>query len=409
MNVLLLLVDTLRSDFLGCYGNLNVKTSVLDEFAGEGVRFEQAISTATWTPPSVSALVSGIYPHRLGMFRFDKPFDEETKTLFHYFLEEGYEVGSFVFDENFLFSRVEAAHVQGNFRDFSKPLNWIKTNSHKPFFLYLHYYWVHGPYEPQSSAKAWSEANERIHSLLRDDPSGVEKCKSLYAGAVEKMSEEWLAQILETLDKKGILDETLIVFIADHGESWGERIEDKSQIKVNFDQHGRFLYDELLKVPLIMRWGKNIPSGRTIKNQVRNIDVTPTILDLCGIESFLKEKGNYRTIDGVSLRKMIYDNWKGEPLEAISSATDLEFEGIAKMSFRLPEWKLIWSLKEDTEEFYHLLDDPGEKINLVNHRSRLREEMKSKLEGELASISSKKIDEQEKNEIKKHLRGLGYL
>ena len=82
MNVLLLLVDTLRSDFLGCYGNLNVKTSVLDEFAGEGVRFEQAISTATWTPPSVSALVSGIYPHRLGMFRFDKPFDEETKPCF---------------------------------------------------------------------------------------------------------------------------------------------------------------------------------------------------------------------------------------------------------------------------------------------------------------------------------------
>ena len=149
MNVLFLIVDCLRADYLGCYGNTNVHTPAVDKLASEGILFEKTIATATWTPPSMAAIFSGIYPHRLGMYKFEDPFLPNVKTLFHYFSEKKYRIGSYVFDEECLFKNFDKAKVQDNFRDFEKPLNWIKGNYKHNFFLFIHYYWVHGPYEPQ--------------------------------------------------------------------------------------------------------------------------------------------------------------------------------------------------------------------------------------------------------------------
>jgi len=404
MNVLLLVVDALRSDYLGCYGNKDVNTHVVDNLAKEGVKFDQDISTATWTPPSTSAIISGIYPHKLGIYDFDTPFDPQIKTIFHYFLEKGYEVGSYVFDEKYLFSKFDFAKVQGNFRDFTKPLNWIKNNSDKKFFLYIHYYWIHGPYEPQDSAKAWSEANHKILAMLRTDTKGVEKCKKLYKRAVEKMSEEWLAQIIDTLERENILDDTLIVFTADHGESWGERIKDKSNIRVNFDLHGRFLYDELLRVPLIFRMPSELPTGITVKNQVRNVDIMPTILDIAGIEQCSQP------IDGLSLRNMIFNKENNRELLAVSSASYVMYKTIvktiAKTSLRTPEWKLIWSLKENSLELYNLKTDPHETTNVVAKYPQVADRLKNILEEELKQVPPKNLPVNEEKRVKDKIKKL---
>jgi arylsulfatase A-like enzyme len=412
MNVLLLVVDALRSDYLGCYGNGEVKTTEVDTLAREGVKFDQAISTATWTPPSTSAIISGIFPHKLGIYDFDTVFNPQIKTIFHYFLENDYEIGSYVFDEKYLFSKFDFACVQGNFMDYTKPLNWIKKNKHKDFFLYLHYYWVHGPYEPQNSAEAWSKSNQKLLAMLREDPEGVEKCKTLYKKAVEVMSEEWLAQILNTLKEEDILDDTLIVLTSDHGESWGERIKDKSTIRVNFDLHGRFLYDELLKIPLIFRMPKYLPAGITVKRQVRNIDIMPTIIDIAGISQS-------QITDGVSLKSMIFKEMDGKKddkmdknrgLQAVSSAPDVEgktiMRQIAKISLRTLQWKLIWSLKESFEELYHLRDDPGETVNVAAEYTDVHRALKALLEEELKKAPPEHIPRKEEQKIKDKIREL---
>lgn len=363
MKVLWLTADALRRDYLGCYG-AKINTHTVDNLAKEGVKFDQAITAATWTPPSTAAFISGIYPHRLGIQHFFSPWNPKVKTIFHYFADAGYEVGSFVFED--LFSKYPFARVQGVFRDYQKPLAWIKKNSKKEFFLYLHYFWTHGPYEPQDSAEAWSSANHKLLKMLREDPDGVEKCKKLYKKAVERMDEEWLSPILDTLEKEGILDETLIIFTSDHGESWGERIKDKSKIRVNFDLHGRFLYDELLRVPLILRMPDILPAGSVIKEQVRTVDIMPTILDIAGIE-----RDRY-PIDGLSLMDY-FNNRKGRRDRlAISSATDDKFKKIAKIAIRTPKWKMIWTIEDDFVELYNLDTDPGESRNVADNYSIIK-------------------------------------
>ena len=408
LKVLLLLVDCLRRDYLSCYGSDAVSTPTLDALAAEGTCFNQAIASATWTPPAVAAIVSGVYAHKLGIYQFDKPFDSQTKTLFHYFREHNYDVGSFVFDEKYLFAQIKAANVLGNFRDFSVPLRWIEAHRDRDFFLYIHYYWVHGPYEPQPSAQAWSEGNRRLRALLRTGEQGVKAAKLRYSRAVEKMSEEWLSQILQTLDQLGIAEETLVVFTADHGESWGERIKDKSSITTNFDMHGRELYDELLRVPLIFRLPGQVPGSQMIAEQVRSVDIAPTILKLVGLRTDGHED-LVRPMDGISLVGLMRGAGTDQTLFAISSATNLDLESTVKIAIRSRDWKLIWSLSDHRQELYDLEADPGEQTNVYGNHSAVEARLESILRAEIDSLPENQRTEEEEQALVRQLKGLGYL
>jgi len=398
MNVLMLVVDTLREDF--CYGS-ETDTPTVDRLREEGTTFRQAISGATWTPPSMSSIFSGIYPHRLNMYDFESPFPDDVDSMFKCFQEEGYEVGSFVFDENYLFNRVPEANVVDNFRDYEKPHNWIEENSGDDFFLFVHHYWVHGPYEPKDSADAWSEGNEEIKRELRENhEDAVEKYRKKYAEAVEEMSEEWLNGILNKLEEEGVLDETLIVFTGDHGESWGERYEDKSVITKNFHLHGKLLYDELIRVPLVFRYPEEVPEGDEVDSQVRHVDIFPTVMDIAGVDV-----EDDRERDGGSLHPV----FKGEEIndrQAISSATDAEIEKLDKMSVRDPDKKLTKTFSTGEVEFYDIEEDPNESENLAEEREDDVEELHSVIEEEMedapASIKGEK-------EVRDRLRDLGYL
>lgn len=400
MNVLMLVVDSLRRDF--CYGS-TTETPTVDTLAEDGTRFEQAISGATWTPPSMSSIFSGIYPHRLGMFDFDTPYPDEVEPLFSHFRDAGYDVGSFVFDEQHLFKNVPEANVVDNFRDYSRPLEWISDHADEEFFLFVHHYWVHGPYEPQDSAESWSEENDQIKRELRNDhETAVEKYRQKYAWAVEEMSENWLRKIVERLEAEGILDETLIVFTGDHGESWGERYDDKSQITANFHLHGELLYDELIRVPLILRYPPEIPEGREVQSQVRHVDLFPTIMEMADLEPGRHEWKR----DGESLRRVL-DAKNIGTRPAISAATDVEIEQLEKLSVRYPDQKLIWTMSDDRFELYDLEDDPGEACNIADECPERAGELKSILtrEKERASQDIGAVGEG----VKGRLEDLGYL
>lgn len=397
MNVLVLVVDSLRRDF--CYGD-ETNTPTVDALLEGGTRFDQAISSASWTPPCIGSLFSGIYPHRLDMYDFSTPFPQGVGSLFDHFADGGYEVGSFVFDENYLFKNVPAANVVDNFRDYSKPIQWIRDHSDEDFFLFVHHYWVHGPYEPQDSADAWSRENTKIHRGLRENhEEAVELYREKYANAVEEMSESWLRPLLGTLEEEGISEDTVVVFLGDHGESWGDRYDDPSVIQSNFHMHGKLLYDELVRIPLVFRYPGVVPEERTITEQVRQVDVFPTLMDLAG----LKADDDWDR-DGRSLVPAFEGDINQR--RAISSATNVEIERIDKMAIRYPDEKCIWTLSTDDVELYDLQADVGETENLAEEQPDRAQSLKEELESELErSPGSGTLD----SDVREQLEDLGYL
>lgn len=414
MNVILLVYDSVRPDFLGCYGNKEVNTSVIDDIARMGLKFENVISTAPWTLPSICSIISGIYSHKLGMFSWHQPIDNDVKTIFHYFLANNYRIGSFVFDEKYLFSKMRFTSVKGNSRNFNDILNWIERNKNSKFFLFVHSWRTHIPWEPKNSAQKWRTAVNNLQNKLRNNgEEGVQECRKLYKKAIEYISENQLSQLLDILEKNGILNRTLIILTSDHGESWGERIHDKSKISDNFALHGRFLYDEVLKVPLIFWRPDLFPSGRSIDSCIRNIDIAPTILEACDLNRKKNEK-SYKKMDGISLCNMIKDYSTSGDRFAISSTTDVigrkEFlPFLTKLSLRTSKFKLIWSIREKSDELYDLITDPKEKLNIVKEYPDIAFKMKAILKKELNKIPERRITKKEQRDIEKQLKGLGYL
>lgn len=399
MNVLVLVVDSLRRDY--CHSDIT-DTPTIDNLREESVTFDQCISGASMTPASMGSIFSGIYPHQLDMYNWSSPYPDDLQSLFGLFDDAGYEVGSFVFDENYLFSEVEGANVVDNFRDFEKPQQWVKDHTDDDFFMFVHHYWVHGPYEPQESAEDWSRENEEIRRELRTNhEEAVDTYSAKYADAVEQMSEHWLEGLLDTFKEEGILDDTLVVFTADHGESWGERYEDKSVIQSNYHLHGELLYDELIRVPLVLRYPDELPEDETVDSQVRHIDIFPTIAEMAGLDA---DDGWERR--GTDLREHIAGD--AEPEQALCSAPNEEMSELVKMAVRNPQDKLIWNIGEETVEYYDLDSDPDEQDDLSDQYPDRVHELKTLLEDEVKKSPSD-LEIEGAEEIKNHLKDLGYL
>ena len=410
MNIVILIYDSVRPDFLPVNPHTEVQAPTIEKFARESVNFREAITSAPWTLPSIAAIIGGIYSHKLGLYTWTQPYPNDVKTLFHYLKVEGYSIGTFVFDTRYLFSHMPFAHVVDHSRDFKKVLKWINDHSNTKFLLFYHGWLTHIPWEPMNSDEAWRRAVREIHKKLRENwQDAVKWCKTKYIKAIEYVSEHEIKQLLQLLEERDILDETLIFLISDHGESWGERIEDKTQIRVNFDLHGRFLYDENIKIMMLVKFPHSWSKGKTIDCQVRSVDILPTILELLGIPP----SSTSRPLDGRSLLPVV----KGTDTKriAVVSTTGLINEDyapyIAKMAIRDFPYKLIVDFEEDKWEFYDLLQDPYEMTNLYNNPALYKKVLKLKglLQREKNLIPSHMVEQFEKIKMQKMLKQLGYL
>lgn len=409
MNVILFVYDSVRPDYLGPYNPERAGRGAVEDLAREGALFEKVISASAWTLPAVSSIVSGVYSHRLGMYKWDQPWPEEYSTLFHYFRDAGYNAASFVFEPQFLFSSVPAAGVVDHSRDLARMCDWIKGAAGTSFFLLVHSHRTHIPWVPQNSAEAWRKEVRRLQKILREDgEAGAKECRCLYADSIRAMNEEEIPAMREALRVAGLEEDTLIVFTADHGESWCERITDRETITDNFALHGRFLYDECVLTPLIIRTPDKKWAGERVKCQVRSVDIAPTILDLCGIEY------EQKALDGRSLLDPISGDEMGDR-PALSSTTDTvntqHLTVLARMSFRRPPFKLIKSLFNDSWEVYDLEKDPSETRNLHEDLSdnEAVKEMAALIEAEAGRIKPFEGGEDEEEKLREQLRGLGYL
>jgi arylsulfatase A-like enzyme/Flp pilus assembly protein TadD len=395
LNVVLVTIDTLRADHVHCYGNGHIETPTLDSLAERGVRFENAVAQTPLTPPSHASIFTGTNPNvhhvrNTGGFALQS----SSVTLATILKTQGWDTGAFVgstvlkkasgfahgFDvyddqmpkpEKSLEEREYPERRAGVVVDHA--LNWLQTQSGKPFFVWLHLYDPHEPYDPPS-------------------PFREKYRQNLYDGEVA-YTDQQLGRFLDAVGKKRPADKTLIVVLADHGESLGEHGE---------FNHGVFLYDSTLRIPFLLA-GPGVPAGVRVTQQARTIDVLPTILQLLGGKP-------PASCQGVSLTPV----FSGGSVATTYSYEETLYPKINMgwtelRGIRTARWKYVRAPKP---ELYDLSQDPGETTNVIAaHPDEYRE-----LEGKLKILGAQGASGVEKvasSQVDSHtldqLKSLGYL
>ena len=396
MNLVVYVSDALRSDHVGCYGARHVNTRTIDAFATEGVRFEDAVTVAPWTCPSTMSTATGLYPHHHGVLHWDAPLEPTIPTLFGLAAAEGYEVASFVFDEDYLFRDLPDANVAGTSETLDGAVAWLRRHRERPFLLYFHSWATHMPYDVRHSERAdWrASKGEVIRGIQADTATGLLALREAYAQAVERSSEVLFASFLEELEALGLAERTAVAFTSDHGESWGERFADKHDVKGVYHMHGARLDEEIVQVPLILRAPGRLEPG-VVGAQVRSVDLMPTLLELAGAE--------VDGIDGASLLPLA-DGAEEEERLCFVAGTDMG--ALSQLAVRRPPWKLIHHVQTGREEAYRLDVDPRER---TSRPGEVPDELRDALYAELESVQQRELSAEEEATVAARLSDLGYL
>lgn len=394
-NVVVVTIDTLRADRLRCYGYQRIETPTLDGLAAAGALFEHAVAQVPLTPPSHACIFTGTYPtvHKVrntGGFALQA----SSRTLAKILQEQGWDTAAFVgaavlkkafgFNQGFAVYDDEMPRLGKKHEVAEEPqrkagdvvdraLGWLHAQSGKPFFLWVHLYDPHTPYDPPA-------------------PYSKQYQDRLYDGEIAYTDHE-LGRLIAALDKKSAPEKTLIVVLADHGESLGEHGE---------YTHGVFLYDSTLHIPLIMR-GPGVKAGLRIPQQVRTIDILPTILHLMGGDAPPACQG-----------RSVTPLFSGKPVPAQSSYGEtiypkMNLHWAELRSVRTDRWKYIRAPKP---ELYDLEHDPAETNNIIGDHPKEFRELNQQLntvartaDGKPEKVSSTIMDPRTMEQLK----SLGYL
>ena len=384
-SVLLITLDTTRADRLPPYGFGDATMPALDRLAREGVVFDQATTVAPLTLPAHTSLLTGLLPPRHGVREnASAPLADRHVTLAEILEARGYHTGAFVgsaildpdrglrqgFQE---YGRIphetgetlpqagRAVQRRGG-AVVDDAIRWLERVGDAPFFLWAHLYDPHRPYEaPEPFA---SRHNPYIAELAYADSQ--------------------IARLLDTLEKRNLLDRVVVVVTADHGESLGEHRE---------LDHGVFLYESVLRVPLIVRAPGLAP--RRVADVVRLTDVMPTILDLLRLP--------VPELDGTSL------------VDALRGRSLPEFEAYAESLYpQRHGWAPLFSLRGDRFKFidapqpelYDLRVDPFEQRNILAERQEIAVPLQRRLRAQVRRESAK--DATVDGDLRARLAALGY-
>ena len=387
-HVLLVTIDTLRADALGCYGRANAATPVLDALAGRGVRFGTAIAPAPLTGPSHASILTGLVPVRHGV-RDNGGYvlPEAVPSMAESFHGAGYRTAAFVsgfplarrfglargfdaYDDHFPRGR-DARRAPYVERDAAATtdavLRWLDEGS-GPFFAWVHYYDPHAPYEPP-------------------EPWATRFAGRPYDGEVAFVDAQ-LGRLLDRLGAKGIAANSIVLVTADHGESLGEHGE---------ETHGIFVYDATVRVPLVAA-GPGLPRGTVSRTLARLIDVAPTLLDLAGLEAL-------PGTDGRSLRRAAAGGGPEEPAYVESLSPLLHLGWSPLHAWRTRRWKLIDAPRA---ELYDLEADPSERRNVAAEHRDVVDALRRPLQAAMAAqgpSAARAVDA----ETSERLAALGYL
>ncbi len=374
MSVVLVTLDTTRADHIGVYGFDEVDTPVIDGLAARGVAFMRAYAPTPLTLPSHTSLFTGTHPPYHGV-RDNGAYvaSEGLQTLAESFQEAGYRTGAFVgafvldsrwglaqgfdryFDEFEAPKRqeIDLGHVQRPGSEvIDTALAWAREDATAPFFMWVHLYDPHAPYEPP----------EPFRSRYADRP---------YVGEIA-WTDSLVGRLTSWLDDSGRSGETYVVVASDHGEGLGEHGE---------SEHGLLLYESAIRVPLIIATPFDEPQDIQRHELVSLIDVMPTVLELTGLETPDDVQG--RSLVPLFAKHAEVEGWTDERVYAETFYPRLHFGWSELQAILEPTYKLIISPEP---ELYDLLQDPGEQNNLASARAATAEALRRETEELVARL-----------------------
>jgi arylsulfatase A-like enzyme len=377
-NVIVYLTDTLRADALGAYGQTAPTSPRFDAFAREAVVFEDTWAQASWTRSAVASIFTGLHVGAHGVDREDRALSPGPPTLAEAFRAGGYRTGAFVANHllggRFGFDRGFSAWNAGGPTLYGAPagdvvqraLGWIDAGG-GPFLAYLHTMEPHSPYQPSAEDEAPfaaagyggdrdTRALLRLGQLGRLSAEGFRYLRAQYAGEV-RQNDRAFGALIDGLRARGLLDRTVVVFTADHGEEFLEH---------GGTEHTKTLYQELVRVPLAIRLPSARRGGTRDRQAFEQIDLLPTLLGLAGLPAPAGLPGR---------------DWTARPLGpgggeiAPLLFSEERFGVVDKFAARAGPMKLIlnndgpelWRAGSHVE-LYDLAIDGAEKTNLAEKR-----------------------------------------
>lgn len=386
-NILLITLDTTRADHLGCYGNTKAITPTLDRLASEGALFQNAFTPAPITLPAHTSILTGLYPFRTGVRDNGvSSVPNSTETLAEMLQSNHYHTFGFVsasvldrfFGLNQGFDLYEdniSLNAKGTGNEGQRTASEVNRSLFQnkiaaPYFLWVHYYDAHFPYQPPA-------------------PYSEKFASSPYDGEIAYVDSQ-IQALLDHLKSQKLLENTIVIITADHGEGLGDHQE---------RTHGVFLYDSTLHVPLIVWYLGKIQPGRKIGGMVSLVDITPTILEYAGLKV---PEG----LDGISLKTAID---KGASDRADVYAETLLTRNVYGwspiFSIRNPEWAFVVAPQK---ELYNLSSDSGQVKNVIADQKSVAEDLEKKLHQlPYENAPANRVDIPE--DLKARLESLGYI
>lgn len=467
-HVVLVSLDTTRADHLGCYESERARTPRLDELARAGAVFLDTTSPAPTTLAAHTSLVTGLAPRSHGVPRNHFVIDDSNRTLAEILRDAGWRtaafLGSFALDREFGFDQ-GFEHFDAEFDVLFTPggadqnqrraeqvtdaaLSWARAHADEPLFLFVHYFDPHAPYDPpppwgeraNPGGPASSDADDVERAVVRHQEAalgagaapgqaavitgglpaellaraagrplpGDEDLARLYAGEVEYLDHH-IGRLLDGLGEAGLLDDALVVVTADHGETFWEHADAWN--------HGLWVYDTTVRVPLIVRAGDGRGAGRRVDAPVSTLDVLPTLLELLELPVPAEVEGRslVPALDGSALAAATLVSEATQPASAAFEQGRAWANDLKPKAVRDGPWKYVVAPYLGREELFRVDRDPLEQRNLLGsgdpaaepERARLRRA----LERWVAERSPRPTRRNDAKllEIRERLRALGYV
>jgi arylsulfatase A-like enzyme len=413
LNVLFVLIDTLRADRLSSYGYARETSPTLDRLAARGVRFARHLAQSSWTKCSMASLWTGLNPARTGVTRFEHVLAPEARLPAEILREAGFRTaglwrngwveGYFGFDQGFdVYHRPAGTPLPASVRRENPTVKevgtdpdallaaveFLRVHGRQRWFLYLHLMDVHEYIYDEESARfgtAYSDVYD--NAILREN--------------------QILGDFLDWLARQGQLEKTLVVVTSDHGEAFGER---------GFEGHARAVYRETQEVPFLLSFPFRLEPGLVVEQRTRNVDVWPTLLDLLGLPPMADidgrslvpailaaARGEAPPPDGASAVAHLDQNW-GRRVRHATPTVSVSEGSFRYVMARAPGGRVreeLFDARRDAREAQSVLEEEPEVA------ARLREQAGRYLEGAPpwgSDTPTLELDEIQLNQ----LRALGY-
>jgi arylsulfatase A-like enzyme len=408
-------LNAVRADHLGCYGYDRDTSPNIDALAEESVRFEWTFAQAPDPAPSQASIVSGLYPTTHQMFDETTRLPSEVITLAEALSTEDFATAAFV-DGGFMsetfgltqgFGEVDDSAGGGMSEITPKAMSWLEQHADQSFLLMLHAYDAHAPYAPPAEysemflegleppTEGFEPTPARMKPEGQDGPAEVllpndlAYAEALYDAEIRHV-DHWIGQLLTKIEQLGLDERATVVVLADHGQEFQEHGD---------LMHGQ-IYATVTRVPMMIR----LPGGQhagTISDYVETVDLMPTLLDLAG-------RSVPETVQGESLLPLALG--KGQP-PYVAFSESRHFGG--QLAIAMGGYRMVLNLDPESAELYHLTADPLERENIAKDEPRRLQVLNGRLQSWRDRVESASFDPEKQEEVDEdtldQLKGLGYI